>query len=140
MAATIKVDVVSAESSIFTGDAVLVTLPGKSGELGVMSGHLPLITPVNPGFVRIHTTDGKEEQIFIAGGILEVQPNIVTVLADTAIRSEELDEEKAKAALEAVKTARETATGELQIAKLEAEMAALLAELQAIEKIRQRHR
>ncbi|MBS5491043.1 MAG: F0F1 ATP synthase subunit epsilon [Sutterella wadsworthensis] len=136
--ATIKVDVVSAEESIFSGDAELVSLPGKSGELGILPGHVPLITLIRPGFVRIHLPGKQEvEQVFVAGGVLEVQPNLVTVLADTAVRSKDLDEAKAAKALEDARTQRQNATGELEIAKLEAEMAALAAQLVAIKKIRQ---
>ena len=136
--ATIKVDVVSAEESIFSGDAELVSLPGKSGELGILPGHVPLITLIRPGFVRIHLPGKQEvEQVFVAGGVLEVQPNLVTVSADTAVRSKDLDEAKAAKALEDARTQRQNATGELEIAKLEAEMAALAAQLVAIKKIRQ---
>lgn len=137
--ATIKVDVVSAEESIFSGDAELVSLPGQSGELGILPGHVPLITLIRPGFVRIRMPGKQEpEQVFVAGGVLEVQPDMVTVLADTAVRSKDLDEAKAAKALEDARALRQKATGELEIAKLEAEMAALAAELVAIKKIRQR--
>lgn len=137
--ATIKVDVVSAEESIFSGDAELVSLPGQSGELGILPGHVPLITLIRPGFVRIRVPGKQEpEQVFVAGGVLEVQPDMVTVLADTAVRSKDLDEAKAAKALEDARALRQKATGELEIAKLEAEMAALAAELVAIKKIRQR--
>ena len=137
--ATIKVDVVSAEESIFSGDAELVSLPGQSGELGILPGHVPLITLIRPGFVRIRVPGEQEpEQVFVAGGVLEVQPDLVTVLADTAVRSKDLDEAKAAKALEEARALRQKATGELEIAKLEAEMAALAAELVAIKKIRQR--
>ncbi len=136
--ATIKVDVVSAEESIFSGDAELVSLPGTSGELGILPGHVPLITLIRPGFVRIHLPGKKEvEQVFVAGGVLEVQPHLVTVLADTAVRSKDLDEAKAVKALEEARAQHEKAKGELEIAKLEAVMAALSAELVAIKKIRQ---
>lgn len=138
--ATIKVDVVSAEENILSVDAELVSLPGKSGELGILPGHLPLITLIRPGFVRIHLPNKEAEQVFVAGGVLEVQPDVVTVLADTAIRSQDLDEAKAQKALEEARAARQNATGELAIAKIEAEMAALAAELQAIKKIRQQTR
>lgn len=135
--ATIKVDVVSAEENIFSGEAELVSLPGTSGELGIMPGHIPVITLVRPGFVRIHRPGESEvEQVFVAGGVLEVQPDRVTVLADTAIRSKDLDEAKAKEALAKAEAARQNATGNLQIAKLEAEIAALTAELAAIRKLR----
>ena len=136
--ATIKVDVVSAEESIFSGDAELVSLPGKSGELGILPGHVPLITLIRPGFVRIHLPGKKEvEQVFVAGGVLEVQPDLVTVLADTAVRINDLDEAKAAKALEDARAQRQNATGEIEIARLEAEMAALAAQIVAIKKIRQ---
>lgn len=135
--ATIKVDVVSAEENIFSGEAELVSLPGTSGELGIMPGHVPVITGIRPGFVRIHRPGQEEvEQVFVAGGILEVQPDVVTVLADTAIRSKDLDEKKAKEALAAAEEARKNAKGNLEIAKIEAEMAALAAELTAIRKLK----
>ena len=133
--ATIKVDVVSAEESIFSGDAELVSLPGKSGELGILPGHVPLITLIRPGFVRIHLPGKKEvEQVFVAGGVLEVQPDLV---ADPAVRSNDLDEAKAAKALEDARAQRQNATGEIEIARLEAEMAALAAQIVAIKKIRQ---
>ena len=135
--ATIKVDVVSAEEHIFTGEAELVSPPGTSGELGIMPGHLPLITLVHPGFVRVHKPGETEvEQIFVAGGILEVQPNVVTVLADTAVRSKDLDEARTKDAMAAAEEARKHATGNLEIARLEAELSALAAQLAAIKKLR----
>lgn len=135
--ATIKVDVVSAEEHIFSGEAELVSLPGTSGELGIMPGHLPLITLVRPGFVRIHKPGSSDvEQIFVAGGVLEVQPDLVTVLADTAVRSKDLDEARAKEALAAAEAARSSATGSIEIARIEAEIAALAAELAAIKKLR----
>ena len=104
MANTFHVDVVSAESSIFSGEAEFVALPGESGELGIYPKHTPLITRIRPGAVRIQTTGGGEEFFFVAGGILEIQPNGVTVLADTAIRGADLDEAKA---LEAKRAAEE---------------------------------
>lgn len=133
---TIKVDVVNAEKQVFSGDAKFVALPGVEGELGVLPGHIPLITQIKPGFVRITLPDDPEvKRIFVAGGILEVQPDVVTVLADTAVRGEDLDEAKAKKALEDAKELRKNATGELEIARLEAEMMALAAQLQIIQKI-----
>ena len=134
--ATIKVDVVSAEEHIFSGEAELVSLPGTSGEL-VMPGHLPLITLIRPGFVRVHVPGEQEpEQIFVAGGVLEVQPEQVTVLSDTAVRSKDLDEARAKEALAAAEAARASATGSIEIARIEAEIAALAAELAVIRKLR----
>ena len=135
--ATIKVDVVSAEEPIFSGEAELVSLPGTSGELGIMPGHLPLITLIRPGFVRVHVPGEQEpEQIFVAGGVLEVQPEQVTVLSDTAVRSKDLDEARAKEALAAAEAARASATGSIEIARIEAEIAALAAELAVIRKLR----
>ena len=135
--ATIKVDVVSAEEHIFSGEAELVSLPGTSGELGIMPGHLPLITLIRPGFVRVHVPGEQEpEQIFVAGGVLEVQPEQVTVLSDTAVRSKDLDEARAKEALAASEAARASATGSIEIARIEAEIAALAAELAVIRKLR----
>ena len=135
--ATIKVDVVSAEEHIFSGEAELVSLPGTSGKLGIMPGHLPLITLIRPGFVRVHVPGEQEpEQIFVAGGVLEVQPEQVTVLADTAVRSKDLDEARAKEALAAAEAARASATGSIEIARIEAEIAALAAELAVIRKLR----
>ncbi|MEF9944552.1 MAG: F0F1 ATP synthase subunit epsilon [Burkholderiaceae bacterium] len=134
---TIQVDVVSAEESIFSGAAEFVSLPGEAGDLGILPGHTPLITRIRPGVVRIKVT-GKtdDEQVFVAGGILEVQPNVVTVLADTAIRGKDLDEAKASEALRMAEEARKNAGSELEIAKVEAEMSALAAQLAAIKKIR----
>jgi F-type H+-transporting ATPase subunit epsilon len=136
---TIHVDVVSAEESTFSGEAEFVVLPGEAGELGIYPRHTPLITRIKPGVVRIKREGGgEEEQVFVAGGILEVQPNVVTVLADTAIRGKDLDEAKASEALRAAEDARRNATSDLEIAKVEAEMSALAAQLAAIKKLRGR--
>jgi F-type H+-transporting ATPase subunit epsilon len=139
MANTIHVDVVSAEQSIFSGEAEFVVLPGESGELGIYPRHTPLITRIKPGAVRIQPAGGAEESlIFVAGGILEVQPGVVTVLADTAIRGHDLDEAKA---LEAQKRAEETlrsAKDKQEVATVEAELAMLAAQLAAIRKLRKK--
>ena len=134
--ATIFVDVVSAEESIFSGEASFVALPGQEGELGILPGHVPLLTRIRPGAVRITTTEGTQENVFVAGGILEVQPDRVTVLADTAIRSKDLDEAKAKQALEEAKLHRAKAQSNMEIAKLEATMAALAAQIAYIKRMR----
>ena len=135
--ATIHVDVVSAEESIFAGEAEFVVLPGEAGELGIYPKHTPLITRIRPGVVRIkQPAKNEEDQVFVAGGILEVQPNVVTVLADTAIRAKDLDEAKASEALRQAEEAKKNATSELEIAKVEAEMSALAAQLAAIKKLR----
>ena len=135
--ATIVVDVVSAEASIFSGEAKFVALPGQEGELGILPGHVPLITRIRPGAVRVQTAAGTEESIFVAGGLLEVQPDRVTVLADVAVRSKDLDEAKAKQAIEAAEHAKEKASGEIDIALVQAKLSALSAQLQFIKKLRQ---
>jgi F-type H+-transporting ATPase subunit epsilon len=136
---TMHVDVVSAEESIFSGDAEFVVLPGEAGELGVYPRHTPLITRIKPGMVRIKVPGREdEEHVFVAGGILEVQPHVVTVLADTAIRGKDLDEAKAAEALKSAEEARRNATDHLEIAKVEAEVSSLAAQLAAIKKIRGR--
>jgi F-type H+-transporting ATPase subunit epsilon len=137
-AATIQVEVVSAEESIFSGEATFVVLPGEAGELGIYPRHIPLITRIKPGAVRIQKPDGTEELVFVAGGILEVQPKVVTVLADTAIRGADLDEAKANEALRKAEEARRSARDKQEVAAVEAELATLAAQLAAIRKLRQR--
>src|SRR5215510_9152002 len=123
MANTIHVDVVSAEEQIYSGEATFVALPGESGELGIYPRHTPLITRIKPGSVRIQPAGGGEEElIFVAGGILEVQPKVVTVLADTAIRGANLDEAKAQEALKAAEEARAKALDKVEIAAVEGEL------------------
>ena len=136
--ATIHVDVVSAEASIFSGEAKFVALPGENGELGILPRHTPLITRIRPGAVRIETADGGEEFVFVAGGILEVQPKLVTVLADTAIRGGDLDEAKANDALRRAEEARRTARDKQEIAAVESEVSMLAAQLAAIRKLRKK--
>jgi len=134
---TIHVDVVSAEESIYSGEAEFVVLPGEAGELGIYPRHTPLITRIRPGSVRIQPAGGGEEQlIFVAGGILEVQPQLVTVLADTAIRGRDLDEAKATEALKAAEAARAKAKDQQEVATVEAELATLAAQIAAIRKLR----
>ena len=133
---TIHVDVVSAEESIYSGEARFVALPGESGELGIYPRHTPLITRIKAGSVRIETADGGEEFVFVAGGILEVQPNCVTVLSDTAIRGKDLDEEKANAAKLAAQEAIRNAKSEVDLATAQAELAVLAAQLAALRKYR----
>jgi F-type H+-transporting ATPase subunit epsilon len=127
----IHVDVVSAEESIFSGEARFVALPGEAGELGIYPRHAPLITRIKAGVVRIHRADGEEEHVFVAGGILEIQPHVVTVLADTAVRGKDLDEVKAAEALKRAEEARRNARDKLEIAKVEAEISVLSAQLTA---------
>ncbi len=137
-AATIHVDVVSAEASIFSGEAEFVVLPGEAGELGIYPRHAPLITRIKAGAVRIQKPGGEEELIFVAGGILEVQPKVITVLADTAIRGHDLDEAKANEALEKAKVALANAQDKQEIATLQAEFAMQAAQIAAIRKLRKK--
>ena len=133
--ATIQVDVVSAEEQIFSGVAKFVALPGEGGELGILPKHTPLITRIKPGAVRIETADGGEEFIFVAGGILEVQPDAVTVMADTAIRGKDLDEAKAEAAKKAAEEALKNAKSDLDVAKIQSELAVAAAQLAALRRL-----
>ncbi|MBE0622319.1 MAG: F0F1 ATP synthase subunit epsilon [Burkholderiales bacterium] len=139
MAHTIHVDVVSAEEAIYSGEAEFVVLPGEEGELGIYPRHTPLITRIKPGTVRIKPASGGEEElIFVAGGVLEVQPHLVTVLADTAIRGHDLDEAKA---LEAHKLAQEhlaDRSGKMEYAQAVAELAEATAQISAIRRLRQK--
>jgi len=139
VAATIHIDVVSAEEQIFSGEAEFVVLPGEAGELGIYPRHTPLITRIKPGSVRIKVPDQpNEELIFVAGGILEVQPNMITVLADTAIRGADLDEAKAAEALRAAEEARRNAKDKQEVAVVEGELAMLAAQLAAIRRLRKK--
>jgi F-type H+-transporting ATPase subunit epsilon len=139
MAQTIHVDVVSAEEQIFSGEAEFVVLPGEAGELGIYPRHTPLITRIRPGSVRIKVPNVQEEElIFVAGGILEVQPKVVTVLADTAIRGHDLDEAKAVDARKRAEEARNNAKSKEEIAVVEGELALLAAQLAAIRHLRKR--
>jgi len=133
---TIHVDVVSVEESVFSGEARFVALPGESGELGILPRHTPLITRIKAGSVRIEKADGTEEFIFVAGGILEVQPDCVTVLSDTAIRGKDLDEEKANEARAAAQEAVKNANSDIDLAKAQSELAVMAAQLSALRKYR----
>ena len=136
--ATIHVDVVSAEESIFSGEAKFVSLPGEAGELGIYPRHTPLISRIKAGSVRIEKEDGTEEFVFVAGGILEVQPNCVTVLSDTAVRGKDLDDEKANAAKAAAEDALKNAKTEIDMAKATSELAIMAAQISALRKFRQK--
>ena len=137
--ATLQVDVVSAEESIFSGAAKFVALPGEMGELGIYPRHTPLITRIKPGAVRIVRADnGEEEFVFVAGGILEVQPTTVTVLADTAIRGHDLDEAKALEAKKLAEEAMKNAKSDIDFAAAQGEFATMAAQLSAIQKLRKK--
>ena len=136
---TIHVDVVSAERSIFEGQAEFVALPGEAGELGIYPQHTPLITRIKPGAVRIERADnGQEEFVFVAGGILEVQPDRVTVLADTAIRGHDLDEAKALEAKRVAEEAMKNAKSDIDLARAQSEFAMMAAQIAAIQKLRRK--
>lgn len=135
---TLQVNVVSAEEMIFSGRARFVALPGESGELGVYPRHTPLITRIKPGSVRIHMEDGQEEFVFVAGGILEIQPDVVTVLSDTAIRGKDLDEEKANMAKRAAEDALRNAKTDFDVAMAQSELAVMAAQIVALRKFREK--
>ena len=138
MAKTIHVDIVSAEQQIFSGDAEMVIAPGEAGELGILPEHMPLLTRIKPGTVRIRRPGAEEEVIYVSGGMMEVQPDRVTVLADTSVRAHDLDEAKAMEAERLAKEALANRSGQMEIAKAQAELAEAAAQLQAIRKLRQR--
>jgi F-type H+-transporting ATPase subunit epsilon len=138
MANTIHVDVVSAEEAIFSGEAEFVVLPGVMGELGVYPKHTPLITQIRPGPVRIKEPGQEEQIIFVQGGFLEVQPDVVTVLSDTAIRARDLDEAKALEAKRRAEEALQNKTSSQEIATAEGELASAVAQLAAIRRLRGR--
>ena len=139
MAHTLHVDVVSAEESIYSGEAEFVVLPGIAGELGIYPRHAPLFTQIKPGAVRIKVPNqAQEEFVFVQGGFLEVQPHVVTVLADTAIRAKDLDEKAALEAKHAAEEAMQNKTSKEEIARAEAELSIAMAQLEAIRKLRNR--
>ena len=141
MAMTVHVDVVSAEEEIFSGLAEIVSLPGESGDLGILPGHAPLMTRIRPGTVRIKIPNRAEEEvIFVAGGLLEVQPNLVTVMADTAIRGRDLDEAKAMEAKKRAEQAMSNRQQEVNYAHAQAELAEAIAQLATIDQLRRRAR
>jgi F-type H+-transporting ATPase subunit epsilon len=140
MVATVHIDVVSAEGSIFSGEAEFIAAPAQMGEVGIYPHHAPMITSIKPGALRIKLADKNEEQlIYISGGILEVQPGVVTVLADTAIRGHDLDEAQANAAKKAAEEAMKNRSSDIDYAKAQAELAEAIAQIQAIQKLRQKH-
>jgi F-type H+-transporting ATPase subunit epsilon len=137
MANTVHIDVVSAEASIFSGEAEFVVAPAGAGEVGIYPNHAPMITNIKPGALRIKQSDATEETlIFISGGILEVQPGMITVLADTAVRGHDLDEAKAIAAKEAAMEAMKNRSSDMDYAAAQAELAEAVAQIQAIQRLR----
>ena len=134
--ATIKCDIVSAEAEIFHGNAQMVIASGEMGELGIAPRHAPLITRLKPGYVRVVAEGGEEQLFYISGGILEVQPQVVTVLADTAVRAKDLDEAAALRAKEQAERALADRTDAVEIAQAQAQLAQAAAQIQAIEQLR----
>ena len=133
---TMQVDVVSAEELIYSGLATFVALPGEVGELGIYPRHTPLISRIRAGSVRIQKPDGEEEFVFVAGGILEVQPDSVTVLSDTAVRGKDLDEERANAAKKSAEENLKNVKSSVDMAAAQSELAIFAAQLTALRKFR----
>ncbi|MEJ8567916.1 F0F1 ATP synthase subunit epsilon [Elongatibacter sediminis] len=138
MSKTIRCDIVSAEEEIFSGEAAMIFATGAVGELGVTPRHAPLITQLKPGPVRVQQPDGEEAFFFVGGGILEVQPHIVTVLADTAVRADDLDAAAAERAKEEAERELADRTGEMEVAEAQAKLAEAIAQLQALEQLRKK--
>ena len=136
MTTTIRCDIVSAEAEIFHGDVEMVVATGEMGELGIAPRHAPLITRLKPGYVRIRQVGGEQQEFYISGGILEVQPQVVSVLADTAIRTSDLDEAKAKAAKDDAERILAGRGEAMEIAEAQAKLTEALAQLQALERLR----
>jgi F-type H+-transporting ATPase subunit epsilon len=139
MAKTLHVDIVSTEQAIFSGEATMVIAPGEGGELGILPEHTPLLTRVKPGAVRVQMADGSpEEVVYVSGGMMEVQPDVVTILADSSVRAHDLDEAKALEAKRQAEEAITNRTGKMEVATAEAELAQATAQLAAIRKLRTR--
>jgi F-type H+-transporting ATPase subunit epsilon len=137
---TMHVDIVSAEEEIFSGAATMVFAPAEMGELGITPRHAPLLTKLKPGEVRVQTQSGEEQFFFVSGGMLEIQPHMVTVLSDTAIRAKDLDEAAAKEAQERAERAKQDSKSEMDYAKAQAELIAAAAQLRAIQHLRKKNR
>lgn len=138
MASTIKVDIVSAEEEIWSGEATMVVAPSDSGEIGIMPRHAPLLARLLPGDIRIHTENGEEELIYVSGGMIEVQPHVITVLSDTAVRGEDLDESAAEEAQQRAEQALKDTSADMDFAKARAELAQAAAQLRAIQRMRKK--
>ncbi len=136
MTSTIRCDIVSAENEIFHGDVQMVVVTGEMGELGIAPGHAPLITRLKPGYVRVTLANGEQQEFYISGGILEVQPQVVSVLSDTAIRAADLDEAKAKSAKEEAERILANRGEAMEIAEAQTRLAEAMAQLQALERLR----
>ena len=139
MAMTLHVDIVSAEAEIFSGTATMVFAPAEMGEVGIAPRHAPLVTRLKPGEVRVQTQEGNEMSFFVSGGMLEVQPHVITVLADTAIRADDLDEAQALEAKGRAEKMLSDKSADIDYAKAQAELAQSIAQLAAIKKLRERN-
>lgn len=138
MSKTIRCDIVSAQEEIYSGDAAMIFATGTVGELGISPRHAPLITQLKPGPVRVQQPDGEEAFFFVGGGILEVQPHIITILADTAVRADDLDEAAAVKAKDEAERELQDRTGEMEVAQAQAKLADAIAQLQALERLRKK--
>jgi F-type H+-transporting ATPase subunit epsilon len=138
MSKTIRCDIVSAHEEIYSGEAAMIFATGAVGELGISPRHAPLITKLKPGPVRVQQPDGEEVFFFVGGGILEVQPHIITVLADTAVRADDLDEAAAVSAKEEAERELLDRTGDMEVAEAQAKLADAIAQLQALERLRKK--
>jgi F-type H+-transporting ATPase subunit epsilon len=140
MAMTLHVDIVSAEEEIYSGTATMVFAPAEMGEVGIAPRHTPLISRLKPGEVRVRTQEGEELMFYVSGGMLEVQPHVVTVLSDTALRAKDLDEAAAMEAKERAEQALADRQSDFEYAKAQAELAEAVAQLRAIRKLREQSR
>ena len=138
MATTTRIDIVSAESEIFSGSATMIFAPAEMGEVGIAPRHAPMVTRLKPGEVRVETEEGETQHIYVSGGILEVQPHVVTVLADTATRAADIDVAAAKEAMERAEKAMQDKSAKVDYAKAQAEFAQAAAQIQSIEAMRKR--
>ena len=136
MTKTVRCDVVSAHGEVFSGEAAMVFATGVSGELGITPRHAPLITQLKPGPVRVQDVNGEEQFFFVGGGIIEVQPHVITILADTAMRGDDLDEAAARAAKAEAERELADRTGEMEVAEAQAKLLEAVAQLQAMERLR----
>ncbi|MCB1735462.1 MAG: F0F1 ATP synthase subunit epsilon [Gammaproteobacteria bacterium] len=140
MAMTMHVDIVSAENEIFSGQATMLVAPAQMGEVGIMPRHSPFISKLKPGEVRVDTPDGEGHYFYVSSGIIEVQPNVVTVLADTAMRAKDLDEAAAREAVEMAEKAMTDKQADIDYAKAQSQLAEAIAQLRALENLRKRTR
>ena len=138
MAMTLHVDIVSAEAEIFSGTATMVYAPAEMGEVGITPRHAPLLTRLKPGEIRVQTQEGEELSFFVSGGMLEIQPHVVTVLSDTAIRASDLDEAQAQQAKERAEHLLADKSADIDYARAQSELAQSMAQLAAIKKLRER--